>query len=331
MSNPTFDAGRAARIEQKALRRFNFTMASVSRYSFLWQTGLVLLAIFFFDAAFESNSPLQKLTFGMAFIVVIIQLVMLKLWFWIMNTKITLLHELKQIRSVVEPADAAPDEGAAVDMAFLGHDRRRMYLWLLTLFVVGIPLVFPAKHFAYLMAAPNACLLNTLALNPDGSSHHECTLTYVNESAVPVMKTEISNSIPETNFKAFGMTGNELSFSRRQEKWGLWTLISLDRPAFPGDWVYARTVADNPPWLTPENGLWHVYLNPNWCAYKTRHEMEIVLPEGAKVLSASPTPIVSERHNRKVLKFTATRPGSKSLHIDLTYRLAAPASGGDGH
>jgi len=323
MSNPRFDAGRAAEIEKKALGHFNITMTSVWRYSALWVTALALLSIFFFDIAFESRDPMHKLGFGLAFVVTVLQIVMLKLWFWIMNTKITLQDELKRIRAMVEPPDAPPAEFGDTGIKFLFGTRKRFgYRWLIVLFLLGIPLVIPAKYCAYLMAAPNAHITYTLTLAPDGSSHAQATTTYVNNTSAPMEKADFNDSIPENGTRIHGPSGKELSFEKKKYDWGTWTSINLEEPVFPGQWVYYTFTQDSPPWLKPEDNVWKVHLNPTWHAYKTRFSSEIVLPEGAELISATPDPARFERDGRNVLRFTAMRPCDKSFLIDVSYRLA---------
>ena len=112
--NGTFDAEKGKKITADAVSRFHAELKKNERFlrvSLLISVGVLAFAI---EKLFFAASTKAIVGFGVILLFVLVTTVLLKLWYWIVNTRITLQKELKVWQ--LQTAMAWPSGGALSEM-----------------------------------------------------------------------------------------------------------------------------------------------------------------------------------------------------------------------
>jgi hypothetical protein len=150
-NNGPFDPEKARGMKKEIASQFNARLAKVERYLYIWLIGLAALLVFAAFRLLESTSTKALVVYAMMFLVALEGQTLIKLWYWMMNSKIGVLKELKLLRldvAAIPGADKALSR-MDVDELMAGPPRRipgcgkvERIAWKIALYAVVIFVAF---------------------------------------------------------------------------------------------------------------------------------------------------------------------------------------------
>ncbi|HUT90821.1 MAG TPA: DUF6768 family protein [Thermoguttaceae bacterium] len=324
--NGSFDPGKAEELKQNALAAFDAKMKKVERYLRVYLCLCVWLFVFSLFHFFHSSTTKALLFYGLLTFIFFETTVLMKLWYWIMNDKITVLKEIKQLQL----ARISGDEGDAttgIDRLrgpLRGLSRRERTAWWAAL-VCGAALVGAVKSCGdtYWQPSSDASLMSrgcvTLAADGSGSAVTELSSVYQGIET----RDSFSFFAPRgAVLRVADSHGRELPFTTLLQDGRVRCEVRLMRTVFPGQRFSCTQVQECPDFATHEGGVW-TYSTEYSHNYATNEFSEtVVLPAGAEIVSVDPWPVASFILSRKpTVRFEATRGRNEPFKCAIQYRL----------
>lgn len=134
-SNPIgFDPARAGRLRSQALDTFQARGRKVTRYYYVWLLICLALACLYMRSFFASRDVKSWILNAVLFLVMFESTVLIKIWYWVVNSRLALLRETKLLRmdlALQKGAMDAVEEMARVESPFepLGVSKRERRMW----------------------------------------------------------------------------------------------------------------------------------------------------------------------------------------------------------
>ena len=332
--NGAFDADRAKEHRGKAVGAFAAAMRKTERYLrgydclFFW---LVVFAMFHF---MQSSTPKALLFYGMLVLVFFETIVLMKLWYWTMNTKISVLKAIKQLdlHGLTAGGSGAP-RSTELEGPVKGLSRTERMLWRIAL-IAGVALIGGVKGAEVsgvddpwsMERGGNLTSEACIKLAADGSGSAVTDISFVYEGTLA--RRGLGFVARKGTVVSFSDgRGRKLSSSTRSQKGDVHHTVALPRPIMPGcRFSYTRTEA-GPSWANEEAGIW-TYSSDRSYGYDTNAFSEaVVLPEGAEIVSVDPWPVAAFKLNAKLtVRFEGTRGFRDPFRYTIQYRLGTAAS-----
>ncbi len=161
--NGLFDPARGRKQRNETVAMFSAKLRKVERFTYTHLVILVALMVFSVNRFLGSTTTKDQILYLGIFILAMSSQVLIKLWYWVVNTKISVLKEIKQLRlemAMAEKSKPSPDS-LDVDTTLKGrvtglHKWERT-VWLIALIGVAFGVgsfsspgrvVFPRRDFA---------------------------------------------------------------------------------------------------------------------------------------------------------------------------------------
>lgn len=341
---PLFDILRGKSAAQSARQRFDNQLKKAERM--LWLSVYVLgaAALWALQRSIGTTSLKAGLFYGLIVLVAFEMVVLIHLWYWIVDTKISLLKDMKQLRLQVgqggSQAQASADEPAKplTAMALSKLERTAWAAGQLVVWAVVVFYAMPAWMPELATAERDARAMQserTVTIRPDGSGTVASRYSIPNDGLFPMDRFQAYNS-PRSGQPSFSdFAGHDLTTAvqpipftgQAAEK----LTVSLPEPVMPGQRLFLKESASVPlcaektgdVWKYRDEQLWRTGEN----VFSYRYSYRIELPAGAKLLSASPR-FVSSHHEEggpedhwTVVEFHDRKPRAVPFRVEVTYSL----------
>ena len=326
--NGSFDPDRATAVRATALASFDARLRKVDRWLMGYlcvATWLMILALFHFLHA-TATKPL--LFYGLLMLIFFEITVLMKLWYWMMNTKIGILKTLKEMQ--LSPpgsgaATSAADQSDSPISPLKGISRFERRIWW------GVLIAGAAAIGAIKGAEPQWTTGGSLVhdgvvtLAADGSGSAETNLSFTNDGIDTVK--HFNFYAPEgCEAKFLDGEGKELPFTISQpaESDHVRYDVDLRRWAWPGVRINYTRLEQGKQWAAEDQGVW-TYASDYSYGYDTTDFIQtVVLPPGAEVVAATPWPAtVYTLGDRSALRFEGVRGRNDRFKFSVQYRLPA--------
>ena len=154
--NGSFERDKAAETGETAVSAFRATMKKVERRAWFWGIFCKCVAIFAVMQFIHSTDTKEMLLNLFIALFLLEVLMMYKLWYWLLNNKLSLLKEIKQLRAET-PGASKPAEltglKALVDQPVQGISSWERRLWLTGYWVCVVLIVLVKLHDIEAMTA----------------------------------------------------------------------------------------------------------------------------------------------------------------------------------
>ncbi len=162
--NGPFDPARGRKQRKELAAMFSAKLRMVERFMWIHLVILAGLIVFSIQRFLGSTTTKGQIMYLGIFILAMATQVLIKLWYWVVNTKIGVLKEIKQLRLEMamaertKPLPGGSDVDASLKDRVTGlHKRERMIWWIgLVAVAVGVSLfftpgrvVFPRRGFDF--------------------------------------------------------------------------------------------------------------------------------------------------------------------------------------
>jgi len=325
--NGSFDPEKAAAVRQQAVAGFAARMRKSERLAWKYLIVLTALSVFAVARLLQQPDPRWLVLYGILLVIALEGVTVIKLWYWIVNTKLSVLKELKQLRLEL-PAAAA--SGRAADEGLLGPtptiqscSRTERALWWVAIVIVG-GLV---GVFAGPPAPPRPPLRSQgfVTLAADGSGTVVTRIEYVYHDVTPLTSfTFTCGSPPGAKIRWIDSRGRELPATVSQEGGQARFVVRLVEPVMPGERLAYTQILESPSLVTRDGDLWTYRQDWQYGYWENDYAETVILPAGAEAVSADPEP--SGRFTRggaPGLWFRGARGPQEHFRYTVRYLLAA--------
>jgi hypothetical protein len=332
----SFDADRAARLRTQAQDAFLARYRKIERIVWVYLVGCLIVAWWCVRQFLAADDVRSWILWGVIFILAFETTVLIKLWYWVVNTKLGVLSEIKLLRM-----DLAAKTGSLEALEAIarvesptrvpGVSKLERAAWFGALIAVG--LLFGAeigrqvdRHYR---ATGQLTSERTIRLGTDGKARVQATYDLVNTTSRALNEFTIYSDgiitntawIPAAESPWSEGQQRKLAVRREPDPHGRnhRDVIQLLDPVPPGQQFTLSTTFD---WQAHrENGAWVFTLDQNWGYRRNSYRDTVVLPPGAELMSAAPAPVSQEqRDGTTVLRFEGERGSGAKWILSVKYR-----------
>ena len=194
--NGSPDPERSRQVQKSAVARFDASMRRVARILFIYLCLLTWLLVFAYCHFLQVNDTKSLILYGLLMAAFFGTIILMKLWYWVMTTKIDVLKELKQLRLEVPRGDVPlpePDADKPRDPLHALWRPERLFWW--SLMLAGVVAVFWVKSHdiapeGEFPAAGTLTSQASVTLAPDGSASSVTDVSCQHEG-LPVRRAPI--------------------------------------------------------------------------------------------------------------------------------------------
>ena len=335
-----FDANKAARLRAQAQDAFLAKYRKIERIAWAYLLGCLAVAGWCVRRFLEADDVRSWILWGVLFLLAFETTVLIKLWYWVVNTKLAVLREVKLLRM-----DLALHKGSQEmieDIARLeaptkapGLSKWERRAWFGAIILVSLIAGGEVGRLGdrYYCALGQMTCERKVTLATDGKAQVETTYELANNTG---------RTLEEFTIYSGGTITNTQCISREESPWSdgqqrklavrrepdpngpnRRDVIQLHDPVPPGQRFKLSTLFTWP--ARRENGIWVFTLDQNWGYRRNLYRDTVVLPPGAELISAEPAPVGQEqRYGKTELRFAGERGAGAKWVYEVKYRLPAP-------
>jgi hypothetical protein len=333
--NGAFDPDKAKELQTKAVSSFEAKMRKVERYLFAYMCICCWLVVFSMLHFLQSSTTKALLSYGLLLLVFFETTVLMKLWYWIINNKISVLKEIKLLQLAALPdqdAGAAP-RTKRLEGPLTGLSRRERTVWWAVLLAGGA--LIGAVKGVEIAGGEGAWNLQRGGLTSEG---YVTLAADGSGSAVTEMSWIYQGMLARRGFTFFAAKGavlrftdshgRELPLTTTEQQGHIRYDVTLLRPVMPGRRFSYTRFQDNPQCATEKEGVW-TYSTDYSYGYETNEfSQTVVLPQGAEIVSVTPWPVATfTLRGRPTVRFEATRGRNEPFKYTIQYRLPREPAG----
>lgn len=331
-ANGDFNPSKANALKQASGAEFSKRMRWVERIVWIYLAVCVVIALPTLDAFFKNYDPKALITCLLVLLVVYETTVLLKLWFVIANTKLSVLKEIKQLRLEVSQLAAAAGVSQSADVLstkyepMRGVSRVERKAWLVALIVVGACLGSILGQSWKSVNDSELTADTRITLAEDGSATSVDEISQVHRGTSP--KSGFPMHAPKSwVVRWIDRYGRELPYTITPQGTHNRYDIKLREDVMPGQRLAYTGEAEIPVAAKEENGTWTHSGDPCYGLAKNDFTVTILLPKGAELVSANPTPTLDfVRDGRPAIRLQAVRGRNEKFKYSVRYRLADQAA-----
>jgi hypothetical protein len=332
--NGAYDHEKAEELRTKMVGTFEAKMRKVERYLWVYMCLCCWLVVFTLFHFMQSSSTKALLFYGILMLVFFETIILMKLWYWIMNNKISVLKAIKQIElGGAAAADGVLESGKALHGLLAGLSRRERAVWWIVL-IAGGALLGAVKGAEIkgaidpwdLDAGGTLTSAGCITLAPDGSGSAATEMSFVYEGTLA--RRGFNFHAPKSaKIRFTDGRGREMPFTTSPQNGHVRYDVRLPRPVMPGRRFSYTRLSECPNSATEQRGVW-TYSSDVGYGYDTNEiSQAVVLPEGAEIVSVNPWPVFTfTLQGKPTVRFEATRGHNDPFKYTVQYRLAEEAS-----
>ncbi|HEY4760598.1 MAG TPA: DUF6768 family protein [Thermoguttaceae bacterium] len=338
--NGSFDPEKAKKVTAEVVSGFHARLQKTERLMWIYLilcTAVILYAFYKFEA---STSTKSMIGFGILLLATYETTILMKLWYWIVNNKISVLKEIKLLQLEKLEGTAALRNSSVTDLIhsaktpWRGLPRWERSIWFVSLIAIAIGV----SIFSSLQYLLPLTLKSYVTLEADGSGESVEKISYTYAGAVPrTSETELEHS-PTATSRWIDKQGRELAYDvsdvNGQKKYA----IHLIEPVMPGEQISYTQISDDPKAATKNDDIWTYQGEHARGCDKNIYSDVVQLPPDAEIISVDPKPdnqyvstgpkpdIQFTYFGRPTLSFKASRGFNETFKFTIKYRLPKEAA-----
>jgi len=337
-SGGSYDANRAARLRAQAQDAFLAKYRKIERITWAYLVGCMIVIWWCVRCFLAADDVRSWIVWSVVFILAFETTVLIKLWYWVVNTKLAVVREVRLLRmdlALHKGAEGALEEIARVESPTRvpGLTKLERCAWFAALLAVGLLFGSEGRHLnRHYRATGQMSADRTITLAANGAAQVEATYELANTTSRTLHQFTIYSGgvIPETQWIPAAESPwadgyqRKLAVRREPDPNGPnhRDVIQLLESVPPGQPLRLNTTYDQA--ANQEAGTWVFALDQNWGYRRNRYRDTIVLPPGAELVSAEPAPVRQEqRDGTTVLHLEGERTANAKWNCVVKYRLPA--------
>jgi len=327
--NGSFDHEKAAKTGDTVVAAFGTKMRKVERRVWFWGILCKCIAIFAVLQLLHVTSTRDMILNAIIALFMLEVIMMYKLWYWILNNKLSLLKEIKLLRAETSlTTEAVTSRGLRdlVDEPVQGLSRweRRLWFCVYVVCVVGLILIKMPDLQRATESEQKMVHEGYVTLAADGSGTTVTKTSSPNWNAVPLLSFPFDVPAGST-ISWIDDRGRELPAAAETEDGRDRFTVSLIDPVMPGETLVYKRISETPNLAGKKGDIWTCRADWSFGPQPYRYDEIVMLPEAAEIVSANPEP----RHRsvastgEPVLYFRADCGPNEHFIYTIEYRLPA--------
>lgn len=332
----SFDADRATRMRAQAQDAFLARYRKIERITWVYLLGCLIVAWWCVRQFLAADDVRSWILWGVIFILAFETTVLIKLWYWVVNTKLGVLREVKLLRM-----DLAAQKGSLEALEAIarvesptkvpGVSKWERAAWFGALIAVGVffGVGIGRQVDRHYRATGQLTSERTITLGADGEARIEATYDLANTTSRALNEFTIYSGgiitntawIPAAESPWSDGQQRKLAVRREPDPHGhnRRDVIQLLDPVPPGQSFKLNTTFTSA--ARREDGVWVFTQDQNWGYHRNFYRDTVVLPPGAELISAEPAPVSQERRNGTTgLRFEGERNSGAKWVVSVKYR-----------
>jgi hypothetical protein len=335
-----FDPERASRLRAQALDTFQGQARKISRYLYVWLLICIAFACLIMLLFTASTDLKSCILYGVLFLVMIESTILIKLWYWVVNSKLAVLRQVKLLRidlALQKGSTETLEELASLESPFrpMGISKWERRAWGAA--VMGLALVMGAiialsqGNLRFIASALSVNdFRSTVTLNADGSAQEQIEWEMQNRSLAPLTEFPLHSGgsvaqttlLPASDSPYSDGLGRNLAARREPAGPNHRDVIQFVEPVAP----FARfTLKSSFPWhgrATREGEVWTVKQTLGPSSVRIRYVQTVRLPPGAEMVSVDPLPKEQQTQDERVVLRLESQPiAGQQWTWTVKYRL----------
>ncbi len=325
--NGAFDSEKAATLRRDTVAAFSRRLRNVERLTWVYVIGLSALAVFSALRLLAGSDTKELILFGILLLIALEKLTLMKLWYWLMNNKLSVLKELKELRSdmplVAPSVPSIAGHGEKLSDTrpeTRGCSKRERTVWYVVLFAAVILVAVFVQGRELLREGMTS--EGYVTLQPDGSGTVVTRVSYVHYDAVPLTSFSFYCGGPRQNVRWIDGRGREMPATVSEENGQTRYRVRLIEPVMPGEPVQYTRITESASIATKEGDLWVFRQDLQHGFPANRYSDTVLLPPEAELVSASPEPSQQFQRDRSaVLRFQESVARQEHFRYTIQYGL----------
>lgn len=324
--NGSHDPEKAKRSSEAAVSQYLSGLKRSERVLWFYLMACAVIAVFSAESFLLATSNEALIGYGILFLVAIETTILMKLWYWIANTRLTLQKDIRQsLVQKASPEAAGISPGWWLAETSLGRPglatwERRAWFAVL---VLAAAAAGAYANYSY-VAAPNQLTLSeTVKLAPDGASSSTVNVAYQPKAGLRVRSFPFQTGCLQGTIRWRDEHGQQLPFDVLTQGGQRRYTVHLVEPIPRGGWLRYTQTREIPRHAKREGDLWTYENDLTYGCSKNRFFVAVELPRGAKLVSAEPQPTEQSIDNDTgTLVFSATRERNERFGYKIQYQFA---------
>ena len=311
---------KTQQLKKKILSGFARKMEKAERITYLKLVMFLLLSgLAWCGLSYFRNNIFLQIQFGIMLLLFFVTTVLIKLRYWIVNNKLSVLKEIQLHRlGVVEESTFNPEKRNSC------LTKKERSLW--TVALISICIVFFGLMPGYLSnnSQSESVYVGEIRLQPDGSGTSVSHWTAKNTGVRPQSTLTFTYGLDvskEAKITWYDSENRQLTATKKMENGNTEYTIYLIDPLIPGQWYRWRSENYSPDFSRNNNGIW-TYRSDFVSGCPTIYTQTVVLPPNADVEKTIPeaTSISSTPDGITVL-WHVEKESNERFNYEAQYRL----------
>jgi hypothetical protein len=323
-TNGAFDPEKAKRLTPDAVSRFHSRLKWAGRITWIYLLICVAVILFAWNEFQAASSTKAIVGFGILMLAAYEGTILIKLWYWIANTKVTLLKELKQWQlQTALSSTIAPSVLEGGTSRRFGLSRAEWIAWCVAVMLVALLTASNVVQHSVETPVTPATIGDYVTLKADGAA---TSLMKGSDQAGSFVggAFDFTFGQPE-RVKAVRWLddrGRELPFDVAAENGQRHYTIRLIEPVMPHEWQRITQITEYRWAATKKGDVW-THTNDYQFGYaRNEYSVTVELPRAAKLVAADPAPVAQWTCNGvERVAFRATRGPNEPFRYKIEYRL----------
>lgn len=329
--NGSFDPAKAEEVKRKAVAALNARMRRAERLFWV----VFLLCVYVLCCAVVSfryvSGTKELIWLAMLALVMYESTVLMKLWYWTVNTKISVLKEIKQLRLELSAATNQEPSmwGRGLEEPARSLSRWERIAWWIVLIVVLFASGLVETYFWRIgrpkLIRPTVAQTLTsegcLTLEADGSGSEVKEISTVH-GGINARESVVAFAPAGAVLRFTDARGQELPFTTSPHEGRVRYDVKTTRPVLPGQRFSFTLVQKRPDYATQEGGVWTCSDKCEYDYATSELAETVILPVGAEIVSVNPWPVAKfTLTGRPTVRFEARRGYRERFNYTIQYRL----------
>jgi hypothetical protein len=331
--NGTYDPVKADNLTAHAVSAFQAQLKKSERLLMISLLACAAVMVVAWSNLWLASDPKMMILFGFLLYVALETTVLMKLWYWVISTRIILQKEIRLWQpptAASGPAAAMPREAESLGFGpkqgifgiERGLSRRERIAWRAAILIVVIAALYPLHRFV-IEHDTTTTMDRYVSLKPSGASSIVEDFNDLNLTLGSMLSFAFVTDNVKATFRWLDEHGHEMPFRVYTKDGKRYYTVCLSKPVLPREWFHYTRITENPSSATKERDRW-VYEGQYVNGYpNNRYRVTIELPRGATLISREPEPVQLWSDLETIhMVVVATRKAMEPFRYKVQYQLA---------
>jgi hypothetical protein len=321
-ANGHYDPRRAEEQRKKIGDVFTGKLKATERVMYLQLLIMTPFFVYAFMAFWVGCDPRSLIGYAVLLLIAYESTILVKLWYWIVNTKLAVSKEIKQLRLETAGGTAAGDENL---QPMKGTSKLERILWIL-----AIILVSSATGYFGGTRLTGVSYMSQIRVAADGATEARGFISYICTSSRVLWEIDqYYGTQGQPDVRWLDEEGREMPHTVENDGQNWRFRVRFNKPVQRGDLIRYQSISRSAAGAIREGDRWVLSGDPQFARRysRNRYDITVELPRGAEVFAADPEPVSQWTMNGvPILRFSGAGRSGGKFNYRIEYTLPEPAA-----